>query len=104
MGGRWAIYLRLEHCAFAITHCHPAIPIEANDMQLWMQAVYTIGQRLVFFFPILAMWFLGPTAMLVTSVVVTSAVWILDQWNPQNPTAHIHSVLEYRQAQTHVSF
>lgn len=68
-----------------------------------MQAVYTIGQRLVFFFPILAMWFLGPTAMLVTSVVVTSAVWFLDQWNPQNPTSHIAEVLEYTQAPTSAS-
>lgn len=63
-----------------------------------LQAVYTIGQRLVFFFPILAMWLLGPTAMLVTSVIVTSAVFILDQWNPQNPTTHIAEVLEYRSA------
>lgn len=61
-----------------------------------MQAVYSIGQRLVFFFPILAMWFLGPTAMLVTSVVVTSAVGVLDKWNPQNPASHITEVLEYR--------
>lgn len=71
-------------------------------MRLCMQAVYTIGQRLVVFFPILAMWFLGPTAMLVTSVVVTSAVAILDQWNPQNPTAHIAAVLEPRQAPVEV--
>jgi Protein of unknown function, DUF599 len=61
-----------------------------------MQVVYTMGQRLVFFFPILAMWFLGPTAMLVTSVIVTTAVVLLDQWNPENPASHIAEVLEYK--------
>jgi hypothetical protein len=61
-----------------------------------MQVVYTMGQRLVFFFPILAMWFLGPTAMLVTSVIVTSAVIVLDRWNPDNPESHVAEVLEYR--------
>jgi hypothetical protein len=60
-----------------------------------MQAVYTIGQRLIFFFPITVMWFLGPTALLCTSVLVTSAVAFLDRWDPKNPQAHVDKVLKY---------
>lgn len=57
--------------------------------------VYTIGQRLIFFFPITAMWFLGPTALLCTSVVVTAVVAILDRWDPKNPAMHVQGVLNY---------
>ena len=37
-----------------------------------VQVMYTIGQRLIFLFPITAMWLVGPTAMVVTSVIVTT--------------------------------
>lgn len=60
--------------------------------------VYTIGQRLIFFFPITAMWFLGPTALLCTSVVVTAVVAMLDRWDPRNPTMHVQGVLNYTPA------
>lgn len=62
---------------------------------LYLQMVYTIGQRLIFFFPITAMWFLGPTALLCTSVVVTAVVAMLDRWDPKNPTMHVQGVLNY---------
>ena len=57
--------------------------------------VYTIGQRLIFFFPITAMWFLGPTALICTSVVVTTVVAVLDRWDPKNPAMHVQGVLNY---------
>jgi hypothetical protein len=50
--------------------------------------VYSLGQRTIFFFPITAMWLLGPTAMIIASVIVTSAVMLLDRWNPNAPEKH----------------
>ena len=58
-----------------------------------MQMMYTIGQRLIFFFPITAMWLIGPTAMVVTSAVVTAGVCILDRWDPKHPARHLRSLL-----------
>lgn len=58
-----------------------------------MQAVYSVGQRMIFFFPITAMWLLGPTVMLVTSVVVTTGVIVLDRWNPHAPERHVGPAL-----------
>ena len=48
---------------------------------------------MIFFFPITAMWLLGPTAMLVTSVIVTTGVIVLDRWNPRAPQRHVSAAL-----------
>ena len=58
-----------------------------------MQVIYTLGQRIMFFFPVTAMWLLGPCAMLLTSVVVTTGVFLLDRWDPRNPERHMASVI-----------
>ena len=57
-----------------------------------MQVMYTAGQRLLFFFPITAMWLVGHTAMAITSVLVTSSTAALDRWDPKQPSKHFAQV------------
>lgn len=49
-----------------------------------------MGQRLIFFFPITAMWVMGPTALLLTSAVVTTGVASLDRWQPLADKYDVH--------------
>eukprot|EP00892_Ulva_mutabilis_P007648 jgi/Ulvmu1/5255/UM022_0048.1 len=80
----------------ASAHQSHLIKVEDSlKLTLQTQMVYTIGQRLIFFFPITAMWFLGPTALLCTSVVITAGVAMLDRWDPKNPAMHVQGVLDY---------
>jgi hypothetical protein len=59
-----------------------------------MQVIYTIGQRLIFFFPITTMWLMGPSVMLITSTIVTTCIFFLDRWDPHKPEHHMADVLK----------